>query len=157
MLWERTIWRQQPEVDSLKGRRMNVRAVRWLRWLLVVPAAVTAALVVRWLIWYSLRRYLDPLQAGIFTQVDWFLGSILSAVAMGFTFTAAGMYVAPSRRFEAGITLAVLLGAYGIFSVGVAFAAPVTPNPWMLALQTVLMIAGAAGGVFTTRRGEYRG
>jgi len=49
------------------------------------------------------------------------------------------------------IVLAVLLGALGFFSVGVAFVAPITSSPWTMALQAVLMVAGAATGIFVGR------
>lgn len=116
----------------------------WVRWLLVVPAALAAFGVVQVLV--AIILTLSPLQ-GLSPKLSDGAGQLVNSALGPYCFVLMGSLVAPSHRRASAITLAVLglaiMGAVYILSSMIGGVARFGFTGWWLFVSFVLGVASS--------------
>lgn len=114
----------------------SINVPNWLRWLLILPASLGAALA-GGLVIKVMMAFAWPMEPTRYSQL---LTDAVQAVAYGSLFVAAGTYTAPPSRPD---LLPIILAGVFVFLSGILAASALTRLDW-LALSIFAIGAGAA-------------
>lgn len=124
------------------------RLPSWLRWLLVLPASIAAAVLMQVIIIFWVR--VNPLWISPLPDL---VIRLFASYIIPFAFISVGGRVAPKYRLETvGVLAALALLAYGVV-IGMRIVAGVVvlEDWWLIAewvLSTILFVAGMGNGIY---------